>query len=236
VVASSSNPDAPIKPTSVLPPSAVLPPASAAHVYSLERQLGAFGNMVQVMQAHQIHKQDLADFEGVVGRADEMLKDGEFPVGKEYARRWLIAESQLHPELAAAFDNRNRSAEDFRRYQRIEKRAFDKLYKSAKAEPDPIATSDRRAVAAAMRGSSGTAPEAKPIRYGDLNDADFLAEKKKLGLWWVPDEPKGIDSEATLDREAIIRAMTRRHRKRKAKDLNNDNIASLTPGDIDPAR
>jgi len=52
-----------------------------------------------------------------------------------------------------------------------------------------------------------------------------------------PDESKGeIDWEVTLDREAIIRAMRGRRRKRKAKDQSNDNIASLTPGDIDPAR
>ena len=52
----------------------------------------------------------------------------------------------------------------------------------------------------------------------------------------MPDESKGqIDWEVTLDRQAIIRAMTRTRRKRK-KDQSNDNIASLTPGDIDPAR
>jgi hypothetical protein len=33
-----------------------------------------------------------------------------------------------------------------------------------------------------MRGASGTLPPEKPIRYGDLTDSEFAAEKKKLGL------------------------------------------------------
>lgn len=58
------------------------------------------------------------------------------------------------------------------------------MYKAAKAEPDQRATEDRRLIVAAMmgRGASATAPEEKPVKYGDLDDAQFTAEKKKLGL------------------------------------------------------
>lgn len=103
-------PPAPTKPNSVLPPPAVLPPADAAHVYQLERQLGAFANFVQGMHAREVHKENLAEFENIVGRADAMLKDAEFPVGGDYAKRWLLAEAQMHPELADAFDKRNRKS------------------------------------------------------------------------------------------------------------------------------
>ena len=64
-----------------------------------------------------------------------------------------------------------------RRFQRFEKNAFERLYKSTKAEPDPIATADRHAVAAAVRGASGALPPEKPVRYGDLTDSEFAAEK-----------------------------------------------------------
>jgi len=53
----------------------------------------------------------------------------------------------------------------------------------------------------------------------------------------MPDESKGqIDWEVTFDREAITRAMTRGHRKRKANDQNNNNIVSSNPDGIGPAQ
>jgi hypothetical protein len=37
-------------------------------------------------------------------------------------------------------------------------------------------------VAAAVRGSATRMPEGKPVRYGDLTDVQFAAEKRKYGL------------------------------------------------------
>jgi hypothetical protein len=59
---------------------------------------------------------------------------------------------------------------------------IERLYKSAKSQPDPEAIADRAMVAAAVRGSATRMPEGKPVRYGDLTDVQFAAEKRKYGL------------------------------------------------------
>jgi hypothetical protein len=42
-----------------------------------------------------------------------------------------------------------------------------------------LATATRADIAWAMRGASSKAPPDKPVRYGDLTDAEFAAEVKK---------------------------------------------------------
>ena len=47
---------------------------------------------------------------------------------------------------------------------------------------DADVTTDKMTVAAALKGASGTPPPEGPVKYGELSDRDFAAEKKKLGL------------------------------------------------------
>jgi hypothetical protein len=56
------------------------------------------------------------------------------------------------------------------------------LYKAAQSFPDKDATEDRMAVSAAVRGTSTTAPAETPPNYGAMTDAEFEAEKKRIGL------------------------------------------------------
>jgi hypothetical protein len=88
----------------------------------------------------------------------------------------------LNPALTAAFDNRYASKDHLRQANRQVKKSMDKLLKAAKAMPDRQATEDRMAIAAAVRGTSTKIPEKGPVRYGDVNDAEFAKEKAKFGL------------------------------------------------------
>src|SRR5262249_1050075 len=94
-------------------------------------------------------------------------------------RRWLMAEASLTPGLAAAFDSRNQSAEHQRQWAKLEKRAYERLLKSARSQPDPDITANRIAVAAAGRGASGTAHPERPRHYGSMCDGECAKEKAK---------------------------------------------------------
>jgi hypothetical protein len=49
-----------------------------------------------------------------------------------------------------------------------------------KRQPDPVATADRYAVAAAMRGGTGQPPPEKPVKYGELSDGEFRKIREKF--------------------------------------------------------
>jgi len=65
-------------------------------------------------------------------------------------------------------------------------RAARSRHTTAKAEPDPISAADVLRLRA-VRGASGALPPEKPVKYGDVTDAEFAAEKKKLGNWLMTD-------------------------------------------------
>ena len=57
----------------------------------MRRQVGAYSTIVQQMHAHMVHQQARADFDGLVGKANDQLKKWEIPVGEYFARHWLIS-------------------------------------------------------------------------------------------------------------------------------------------------
>ena len=148
----------------------------------LKGRLDTLSNHLGAIQQHQAQLQDQNDFSQVVSDADRMLREAGAVVGDDFAKRWLIAESKLNPALTAAFDNRYASKDHLRQANRQVKKSKDKLLKAAKAMPDRQATEDRMAIAAAVRGTSTKIPEKGPVRYGDVNDAEFAKEKAKFGL------------------------------------------------------
>lgn len=148
----------------------------------LKGRLDTLSNHLGAIQQHQAQLQDQNDFSQVVSDADRMLREAGAVVGDDFAKRWLIAESKLNPALTAAFDNRYASKDHLRQANRQVKKSMDKLLKAAKAMPDRQATEDRMAIAAAVRGTSTKIPEKGPVRYGDVNDAEFAKEKAKFGL------------------------------------------------------
>lgn len=149
---------------------------------ALKSQFGILQNSVQALYEHQRQQQDQKDLDRVVESADALLRDAGLAVGKDFARRWLLAEAQLDQNLVAAFDARNQSPQHERYYKKQEQKALQRLIDAAKREPDQEATANRMAVAAAVRGTSTKMPELKPPRYGDMTDAEFNAEKKKHGV------------------------------------------------------
>lgn len=67
-------------------------------------------------------------------------------------------------------------------WSKIQKGLAKELSKKFSKLPDPNATEDREAVTAAVRGASGKAPEEKAPNYGAMTQAEFNAEKARLGL------------------------------------------------------
>jgi len=62
------------------------------------------------------------------------------------------------------------------RDEAVDNPALKELRQSASKTPDPVATEDREAVAAAVRGSSkGELPAGHAPNYTNLSDAEFLA-------------------------------------------------------------
>jgi hypothetical protein len=113
-----------------------------------------------------------ADFEKVVDAASERLK--EFPhLPKDFAHRWFVSEATMNPELRRAFDHRNDSPQARAFAERAFKRAVNPLYETARKQPDANATADRNAVAAAMKGYTGSPPPEQPVNIGNLSNAEF---------------------------------------------------------------
>lgn len=129
----------------------------------VRHRVNQFGRMIQQMAAHERRREDSSAFESIMSKGDAMIKESGLAVGDLFTRRWLMAEAQLNPTLAQAFDQWTLSAEHARRIARHEKKAMERLLKAAKSMPDPDATANRMAVAAAVRGSAGKA-EADQVR------------------------------------------------------------------------
>ena len=106
------------------------------------------------MHQNEIRRQAKADFDNIVSKADSMLKDAGVPVGEDYAKRWLIAEASLDPQLRDAFDNAYLSKDHLRRAEKLISKTMDRLLASARSQPDPVATADKAAVAFAVKNSS----------------------------------------------------------------------------------
>jgi hypothetical protein len=84
---------------------------------------------------------------------------------------------------AAAWDARYQSPENLRRANRLAGKAMDRLIKQAKRDHyDQHATEDRRAIADAVRNSGKFTPDDRPVKYGDMTDAEFAAERRKHGV------------------------------------------------------
>jgi hypothetical protein len=148
-----------------------------------EQELKNIKGFMEVLYQDRQLQQARADFSNIVTRGEKALKEAGVPVSEEFVQRWLISEAQTNPQLRDAFDKRYASPENQRRAEKLIKQSMQNLVTSARREPDPDATADRNAVAAAVRGASTNKIQERPApRYGDMTDGDFAAEKKRLGL------------------------------------------------------
>ena len=87
-------------------------------------------------------------------------------------------------ELRQAFDDRYKNPKQFNQtLGQLRRSIVSKARKDQAFADGANATADREAVAAYMRGAStGKIPEASRPNYGSMSDAEFAAEKKRLGL------------------------------------------------------
>jgi hypothetical protein len=148
----------------------------------LRNHLQNYATTVHLLKAQHEHQQTQADFEKIVSKFDKEARERGYPISEDYTRRWLIAEAQLNPHVAEAFDRRYESPDNQRRAERMVKKAQERFLAAARKEPDPDATTIKADVAWAMRGATSKAPPEKAPRYGDMTDSEFRAELKKHGL------------------------------------------------------
>lgn len=83
------------------------------------------------------------------------------------------------PRLQNAWNNR---AANPKAWSGVQKALSAEIAKKFSKLPDPNATEDREAVTAAVRGASPKAPAEKAPNYGAMTNAEFQAEKARLGL------------------------------------------------------
>ena len=123
-------------------------------------------------------QQERADFEEVLSEANDYLEG--LPVAEDFAKRWLLAEVQLNPMLKEAWEYRRASPEHQAHAVKVIRRMFKDMRRSAEHTPDPVATEDRAAVTAAVRGASQMAPPAKAPNYSKMSSNELNAEWDRL--------------------------------------------------------
>jgi hypothetical protein len=135
-------------------------------------------------QQQQKIQQEKADFEEVMSEALDYLEG--MPVAEDFAKRWFLSEYQLNPMLKEAWDHRRDSGQHQAHAVSVVRRMLKQMHKSAANTPDPHASEDRALVNAAMRSASRVAPaetgESYAKRVSRMSNAEFEAEREKLGI------------------------------------------------------
>lgn len=152
-------------------------------ILQLQMQSDAQARFINDLQQHyavQAHvQQSQADFKMILDMAEGELEG--LPVPDDFAKRYLVAEYQLNPELKDAWDHRRDSREHDQRASHLLRKEFKKMREAARRIPDQQATEDRAAVTAAVRGSSRYAPELPPPpNFRRMTDSQFAQEKDRL--------------------------------------------------------
>jgi hypothetical protein len=119
---------------------------------------------------------DQADGQAIMAQASEAIADVD-GLPPNFIERFLASEYHINAELKQAWDNRYASAEHQDHFKWALKHTLKKLSKEARDAAALAAGSDvyesRMAVAAAMRGGSGSPPPSKPPDIGKMSDAEF---------------------------------------------------------------
>lgn len=96
----------------------------------------------------------------------------------DFLQSWIDTQAKKDPRLATAWVNRNTDPKKFGQVKAALGREFAKRYGKI---PDQVATEDRAAVTAAVRGASTPAPAGKAPDYASMSPSDFEKEWDKVG-------------------------------------------------------
>ena len=137
---------------------------------------------VRDLQEENLAQREHADREGAFAQAQTYL-EGLDHLPEDFARRWLIAEANLDPELHHAWHSRYEDGDALRRCTAALRRSFNKMRTEASRMADPDATADRAAVVDAMtRGRASGTIETKAPDLSRMSDQEFARYKEGLGL------------------------------------------------------
>lgn len=103
---------------------------------------------------------------------------GDFDIPEWAVRGWLNEQAEKNPRVNDIWNNRELDPRKAEKLLAGLHNEFQKVAPKLKG-PDPIATADRAAVAAAVKGTSTKAPDAPAPDYGKMSAAEFEAEKAK---------------------------------------------------------
>jgi hypothetical protein len=96
-------------------------------------------------------------------------------------RGWLSTVAEQNPAINDIWNNRESNPSAAKKLVASLKKSWDA--EQAKNKPvDAEATTDKLAVAAAVRGTSSKSPEEPKKNYGGMNNAEFRQELSKYGL------------------------------------------------------
>lgn len=104
---------------------------------------------------------------------------GDFDVPDYVVRGWIDDKAENNAAIRDIWINRDKNPAALNRLLTGMKKEFAGTQKKM---PDPEATADRAAVAAAVRGASTRAPEQKPVNLGSMNNAEFNAFLRENGI------------------------------------------------------
>ena len=127
------------------------------------------------------------DFDGVVSRTQKAVTDAGLHVPSDYAATILKARALEDAELVRAFDDRNKSPQHQQQFNRLINKITAGIVSKARQDQEfaegAAVQADRDLIASVMRGASSgkPIPEA-PKNYGAMTDAEYSAEKKRIGL------------------------------------------------------
>src|SRR5512139_1927175 len=122
-------------------------------------------------------EREKADIEGIIKdfKGDKALPD-------YVVNGWINHVAGSDQRIVTAFNQRHTNPQAWKKVQAGLKAQFENEVKKL-GGTDTEVTSDRMAVAAAVKGASSTkAPEAKAPDYGRMSDAEFRELKKNLGV------------------------------------------------------
>ena len=177
------EPSAPQIPAKAEPPRAMSDDDMMLTALRVQSQQVLWEQFLHHQHFEKLKHQEAADTAEVLAMANDQL-EGMKHLPPDFAKRWLYSQYAMDDELKEAWDNkRNENGEVNAAARAVVNRALKKMVQEARKVPtreDLIATEDREAVTAAVRGASSKMPPAKAPNLSRMNDQEFADYKDSV--------------------------------------------------------